>query len=70
MRADVESGPGGLRLPPDQVRNKRLELATDLLSLALRDVATLPTRQQERVRVAVRELQAVQQCCRAHQEGG
>jgi hypothetical protein len=67
MRADVESGPGGLRLPPEQVRNKRLELATDMLALTLKEVGLLPVKQQEQVRAAMRNLTDVQQWCQRHQ---
>jgi hypothetical protein len=56
------------RMDPQQVRNERLKIARELLALTLRDVAVLPTRQQEQVRQAMRNLTDVQQWCRTHSE--
>jgi hypothetical protein len=58
--------PAGLRLPATQIRDERLRIASEMLALTLRDTALLPVRQQERVREAVKALQAVQQWCRDH----
>jgi hypothetical protein len=58
-----ERTPAGLRLPARQVRDERLRVSMDLLQLMLRDIAVLPTRQQEDVREAVKRLQRVQQWC-------
>jgi hypothetical protein len=66
MREYDERGVVGMRQPPEWVRDQRLQLATDMLALALRDVAVLPTRQQEQVRLAMKALVDVQQWCRAH----
>jgi hypothetical protein len=57
---------GGLRLPATQVRDERLRIASEMLALTLKDTALLPVRQQERVREAVKALQAVRQWCRDH----
>jgi hypothetical protein len=57
------------RMDPQQVRNERLKIASDLLALTLRDIAVLPTRQQEQVRQAMRNLVEVQQWCRDHAPG-
>jgi hypothetical protein len=54
------------RLPPQQIRDERLKVSVDMLRLALKDVGTLPTRQQEDVREAVRRLQRVQAWCATH----
>jgi hypothetical protein len=62
--------PAGLRLPATQIRDERLRIASELLALTLRDTALLPVRQQERVREAVKALQAVQQWCKTHHGGG
>jgi hypothetical protein len=62
--------PAGLRLPATQIRDERLKIASELLSLTLKETALLPTRQQEDVREAVKRLQRVQQWCRAHTSGG
>jgi hypothetical protein len=58
------------RMDPHQIRNERLRIASDLLALALRDVAVLPTKQQEQVRLAMKALVDVQQWCKAHRPGG
>jgi hypothetical protein len=54
------------RLDPQQIRNERIKIASDLLALTLRDVAVLPVAQQQRVRQAVKALVEVQQWCLAH----
>jgi hypothetical protein len=56
------------RLDPHQVRNERLKLASDMLALTLRDIALLPTKQQQ-VRLAMRALTDVQQWCKTHAAG-
>jgi hypothetical protein len=64
-----EATTAGLRLPASQVRDERLRIALEMLSLTLRDAAVLPTQQQEQVREAVTALQAVQRWCKAHSNG-
>jgi hypothetical protein len=61
--------PGGLRLPAATVLAERLRIASDMLLLALRDAAVLPTRQQEDVREACKRLAAVQAWCKVHANG-
>jgi hypothetical protein len=56
-------------LTDEAVRDERLKMSVDMLQLALKDVATLPTTQQQHVREAVRRLQAVQQWCKTHAAG-
>jgi hypothetical protein len=60
----------GLRIPATQVRDERLKIATEMLTLTLRETALLPARQQEDVREAVKRLQAVQEWCKAHHSSG
>jgi hypothetical protein len=68
MRDDNESGPGGLRLPPDQVRQKRIELASEMLALSLREAAGWPVAEQQKLRTAMRCLADVRQWCKHHPE--
>jgi|SoiMethySBSTD1v2_1073268.scaffolds.fasta_scaffold585596_1 hypothetical protein len=67
--AERSAYPGGFRLPASQVLDERLRIASDMLLLALRDTAVLPTPQQEQVRRAVKALQAVQAWCKRHAGG-
>jgi hypothetical protein len=60
----------GSILRPQEVRDERLKLATDLLALVVRDVAVLPAMQQAHVREAVKRLQQVQAWCAAHRHTG
>jgi hypothetical protein len=60
----------GLRLPATQVRDARLQIASEMLSLTLKDTALLPVRQQQQVRQAVKALHEVQQWCKIHSAGG
>jgi hypothetical protein len=61
---------GGLRLPASTVLAERLRIASDMLSLTLKEAALLPVREQEQVRLAVRALQEVQAWCKRHVNGG
>jgi hypothetical protein len=56
----------GLRMPATQVRDARLQIAAEMLSLTLRDTALLPVRQQQQVREVVKALREVQQWCKTH----
>ena len=69
MRADVESGAGGYRLPAHEVRNERLKLIEAMLQLLVGDAATMPTAQQVRLREAAKAVQQVQAWCRTHAPG-
>jgi hypothetical protein len=60
----------GLRMPATQVRDERLRIAAEMLSLTLKDTALLPVRQQQPVRQAVKALHEVQQWGKAHSVGG
>jgi hypothetical protein len=60
----------GLRMPATQVRDERLRIAAEMLSLTLKDTALLPVRQQQQVRQAVKALHEVQQWCKMHSGGG
>jgi hypothetical protein len=60
----------GHRLPRHQVRDARLQIAADMLSLTLKDTALLPVRQQQQVRLAVQALHEVREWCRSHSGGG
>lgn len=66
MREHAEHHPAGWRMPAATIRDQRLKLASDMLALTLRDVATMPTPQQEAVREAVKHLQRVQAWCQSH----
>jgi hypothetical protein len=67
MMADDHAG---LRLPATQVRDARLQIAAEMLSLTLKDTALLPVRQQQQVRQAVKALHEVQRWCKIHSGGG
>jgi hypothetical protein len=56
----------GLRMSQAQVRDARLQIAAEMLSLTLKDTALLPVRQQQQVRQAVKALHEVQQWCKTH----
>jgi len=53
-------------LPAVQIRDEWFKLVCDMLALALRGVATLPVRQQQQVRAAMKALADVQTWCKAH----
>lgn len=58
------------RMDPYQIRDERLKVSVDMLALTLKDIALLPTKQQEQVRLAMRALIDVQQWCKRHASGG
>jgi hypothetical protein len=60
---------GGLRLPASTVLAERLRIASDMLSLTLKEAVLLPVREQEQVRLAVRALQEVQAWVKLHANG-
>jgi len=56
----------GPRMPATQVRDERLQIASEMLALTLKETALLPVRQQQQVRQAVQALHEVQQWCKNH----
>ena len=60
----------GWRMPAHQIRDERLKVSMELLQLTLRDMATLPTTQQQALRQAVVSIQEVRRWCRLHRPHG
>lgn len=69
MRAEVESGPGGWRMSPQQVHQERLKIAVEMLALNLKETALLPVKQQQQVRQAMTALTDVWQWCQRQAAG-
>jgi hypothetical protein len=54
----------GWQMPAKQARDERFKIATEMLALNMKEIALLPTQQQEQVRLAMQALLKVQEWCK------
>jgi hypothetical protein len=53
-------------MPAAQARDERFKIATELLALNLRETATWPVAEQEKMRAIMRNLSDLQQWAKRH----